>query len=54
MGKEQRFLYAIEFNLELFGVIISEWCVKSYNTHEEVTIEYPLKATIKAVKCFIR
>lgn len=53
MSKKQ-ILYAIEFHLKLIGVKISERYVESYNNHEEVTIEHPMEAMIKAVKCFIR
>lgn len=52
-GKEQRFLYVTQFNLELLDATISEWCVESYSNHE-VTSEYHMRAMKKAVKCFIR
>lgn len=35
-GKEQRFLYVTQFNLELLDVTISEWCVESYSNHEVI------------------
>lgn len=52
-GKEQRFLYVTQFNLELLVEKMSEWCVEAYSNHE-VTFEYHMRAMIKAVKCFIR